>query len=125
MIYLTVEELLYVAERTLGAVEMRDMGLLESAVARPQASAFGADAYPTVHAKAAALLHSIARNHALVDGNKRLALSGVIAFYGLNVERLTLTNDEAYDLVIAVAAGDVDEVNPIADRLATHTEPRG
>lgn len=125
MIYLTVEELLYVAERTLGAVEMRDMGLLESAAARPQASAFGADAYPTVHAKAAALLHSIARNHALVDGNKRLALSGVIAFYGLNVERLTLTNDEAYDLVIAVAAGDVDEVDPIADRLATHTEPRG
>lgn len=123
MIYLTVEELLYVAERTLGAVEVRDMGLLESAVARPRASAFGADAYPTVHAKAAALLHSIARNHALVDGNKRLALAGVIAFYGLNGTRLTLTNDEAYDLVIAVAAGDVDEVNAIADRLATHTEP--
>lgn len=123
MIYLTVEELLYVAERTLGAVEMRDMGLLESAAARPQASAFGADAYPTMHAKAAALLHSIARNHALVDGNKRLALSGVIACYGLNGKRLTLTNDEAYDLVIAVAAGDVDEVDAIADRLARHTQP--
>lgn len=123
MIYLTVEELLYVAERTLGAVEMRDMGLLESAAARPQASAFGADAYPTMHAKAAALLHSIARNHALVDGNKRLALSGVIACYGLNGTRLTLTNDEAYDLVIAVAAGDVDEVDAIADRLARHTQP--
>jgi len=123
VIYLTVEELFYVAQRTVGAVEVRDMGLLESAVARPQASAFGADAYPTMHAKAAALLHSIARNHALVDGNKRLALSGVIAFYGLNGMRLTLTNDEAYDLVIAVAAGDVDEVDPIADRFATHTEP--
>lgn len=123
MIYLTVEELLYVAERTVGAVEVRDMGLLESAVARPRASAFGADAYRTMHAKAAALLHSIARNHALVDGNKRLALAGVIAFYGFNGTRLTLTNDDAYDLVIAVAAGDVDEVNAIADRLATHTEP--
>jgi death on curing protein len=63
---------------------VRDAGLLASALARPQATAFGADAYPDLDAKAAALLHSLARNHGLVDGNKRPALAGVIAFYGVN-----------------------------------------
>jgi death-on-curing family protein len=58
-----------------------------------------------VDAKAAALLHSLARNHALIDGNKRLGLAAVIAFYGLNGRGLTLTNDQAYDLVMKVAAG--------------------
>jgi death-on-curing protein len=55
---------------------MRDVGLLEAAAARPRATAFGADAYLGIHEKAAALLQSLARNHALVDGNKRLALAG-------------------------------------------------
>jgi death-on-curing protein len=121
VIYLDLDDLLHVAKRTLGEVQLRDVGLLESAAARPQATAFGKDAYPTVHTKAAALLHSIAGNHALVDGNKRLALAAVIAFYGLNGIRLTLTNDEAYDLVDAVAGGDLDEVAPIAKRLAKKT----
>lgn len=119
MIYLDLDDLLHVAERTLGEVQLRDVGLLESALARPQASVFGEDAYPSVHAKAAALLHSIARNHALVDGNKRLALAALIAFYGLNGLRLTLTNDEAYHLVMAVATGALDEVDAIAKRLTT------
>ena len=73
MIFLDLEDLLHVAERaTGGSVGVRDIGLLESAAARPRASAFGADAYATPHDKAAALVHSILRNHALVDGNKRL-----------------------------------------------------
>src|SRR6266516_955683 len=72
--------------------DIREYVLLESAAARPQATAFGGDAYPDLDAKAAALLHSLARNHALVDGNKRLALAAVIAFYGVNGYRLTLTN---------------------------------
>ena len=106
MIYLNLPELLHIAERTLGRAPLvRDAGLLEAALARPQASPFGADAYPDLQAKAGALLHSIARNHALVDRNKRLALAAVIAFYGLNGFRLTLTNDGAYDLVMAVASG--------------------
>jgi death-on-curing protein len=117
MIYLTLEELLHVAERTLGEVLVRDHGLLESAVARPQTSVFGEDAYPTVEEKAAALLHSIARSHALVDGIKRLALAGTIAFLGMNGWRLTLSNDEAYDLVMAVAAGELEEVTKIASML--------
>lgn len=124
MIYLTLPELLHVAERVLGGEPpVRDIGLLEAAVARPRATAFGADAYPDLDAKAAALLHSAARNHALVDGNKRLALAAVIAFYGLNGRRLTLTNDAAYDLIIKVASGELDSVDEIATILATATQP--
>jgi death-on-curing protein len=124
VIYLTLPELLHVAHRVLGAEPpVRDIGLLESALARPQATAFGADAYPDLDAKAAALLHSLARNHALIDGNKRLALAGVIAFYGFNGRRLTLTNDEAFELVMAVANGGLDDVEEIADRLAHATKP--
>jgi death-on-curing protein len=123
VIYLTLPELLHVAERTLGPdYTVRDYGLLEAALARPQATAFGKDAYPDLEAKAAALLHSIARNHALIDGNKRLALAAAIAFYGLNGRRLTLTNDQAYDLVISVAEGRLDTVETIAAALAT--QPR-
>jgi death-on-curing protein len=123
VIFLDLEDLLHVARRTLGEVEVRDVGLLESASARPRSTAFGEDAYPSIHAKAAALLHSIARNHPLVDGNKRLALASSIAFYGLNGFRLTLSNDEAYELVIAVAAGELDDVERIAGRLESGTAP--
>lgn len=122
MIYLTLPELLRVAERVIdGEVKVRDYGLLESALARPRASAFGQDAYPSLDEKAAALLHSLARNHALVDGNKRLALGALIAFYGMNGRRLTLTNDAAYHLVMAVAAGTLDELADIAQALARAT----
>ncbi len=124
MIYLTLPESLHIAERTLGGEPaVRDIGLLESALARPQATAFGSDAYPDLDAKAASLLHSLARNHALVDGNKRLALAGAIAFYGVNGRRLTLTNDDAYDLVMAVADGSLDAVDQIAARFARATKP--
>jgi death-on-curing protein len=125
VIYLTLSELLHVAERTLGRdVPVRDHGLLESALARPQATAFGVDAYEGLEEKAAALLHSLARNHALVDGNKRLALAGTIAFLGLNGCRLTLTNDEAYTLIMDVASGQLDDVPDIAERLRQRSEPR-
>jgi death-on-curing protein len=124
VIYLSLPELLHVAERTLGpGYAVRDYGLLEAALARPQATAFGKDAYPDLDAKAAALLHSIARNRALIDGNKRLALAAVITFYGLNGRRLILTNDEAYDLVISVAAGELDSVDDIAAVLQHATQP--
>lgn len=125
MIFLALPELLCIAERTLGDYAVRDYGLLEAALARPRATAFGKDAYPGLDAKAAALLHSIARNHALIDGNKRLALAALIAFYGLNGRRLTLTNDGAYELVMSVAAGQLDTVDDIAAILQHATEPRG
>jgi death on curing protein len=126
VIYLTLPELSHVAGRVLGPdYAVRDYGLLEAALARPQATAFGKDAYPDLDAKAAALLHSVARNHALIDGNKRLALAATIAFYGLNGRRLTLTNDEAYDLVMSVATGELDTADDIAAILRPATRPRG
>jgi len=121
--FLDLDDLLLVARRTLGSVAVRDVGLLESAVARPRTSAFGADAYPTVLAKVAALLHAVARNHALLDGNKRLALAATLAFLGLNGLRLTVSEDEAYDLVMAVATGELDEVGAIAVRLVVVALP--
>jgi death-on-curing protein len=125
VIYLTLAELLHVADRTLaGDVGVRDHGLLQSALARPQATVFGSDAYPELEEKAAALLHSLANNHALVDGNKRLTLAGTIAFLGVNGRRLTLTNDEAYDLVMNVAAGGLDDISAIAATLRAGSRPR-
>jgi death on curing protein len=125
VIYLALPELLHVAERILGpGYQVRDYGLLEAALARPQATAFGKDAYPDLDTKAAALMHSIARNHALVDGDKRLTLAAAIAFYGLNGRRLTLTNDEAYDLVISIATGELDTTDTIAAVLRDATQPR-
>jgi death-on-curing protein len=125
VIFLNLDELLHIATRTLGTEpEVRDLGLLESALVRPQASAFGQDAYPTIHKKAAALLHSLARNHALVDGNKRLALAATIAFYAMNGMRLTLTNDQAYDLAMDVASGRLNDVPTIASVLETSTDAR-
>ncbi len=123
MIYFDVEDLLYIAERATGApVEVRDIGLLESAATRPRATVFGAPAYATLHGKAAALLHSIVRNHPLVDGNKRLGLAATIAFYGVNGRRLTMTNDEAYEFVMSVASGDLDDVSAIAQRPESGSE---
>lgn len=124
MIYLTLPELIHVAERAIGQQpQVRDHGLLLSALTRPQATAFGEQAYASLEEKAAALLHSLARNHALVDGNKRLALAATIAFLGVNGRRLTLSNDQAYDLVMSVASGELDEVAGIAECIASRTEP--
>ncbi len=124
MIYLTFTELMHVAERTLGPnVPVRDHGLLESALARPRTTVFGVDAYASLEQKAAALLHSLARNHALVDGNKRLALAATIAFLGINGRRLTLSNDEVYTLVMDIAAGELDDVPSIAEHIEAGTKP--
>ena len=118
MIYLTYADLLYVGQRALGGdMPVRDQGLLESALARPRASAFGRDAYGGLNEKAAALTHSLASNHGLIDGNKRLSLAGMIAFLGMNGSRLTLTNDEAYEFIMDVASGRLDDVSEIAERI--------
>ncbi len=113
--YVDLEDLLLLL-RALGAGLVRDVGLLDSAAARPRSTAFGQDAYPSTALKAAALLHSIARNHALVDGNKRLAWLASSVFLDLNGRRPELTDDEAFTLVMDVAEGTV-AVEEIADRL--------
>ena len=102
--------------RDLGAGPVRDLGLLESAAARPRTSLFGEDAYPSLELKAAALLHSLCRNHPLVDGNKRLSWLATTVFLDLNGVDVTMSHDEAFDLVMAVADGTLD-VPEIAQRL--------
>ena len=105
--FLTLEDILGLVN-TLGAGPVRDLGLLDSACHRPQAGFFGQEAYPTLSGKAAALMHSLACNHALVDGNKRLALLATVVFLRINGHRLDLTDDEAFDLTMSVAAGQLD-----------------
>jgi len=117
--FLGVEDLLEIARGVLELVEVRDMGLLASAAGRPQATVFGEDAYPTLAEKAAALMHSIARNHALVDGNKRLAWSATRVFCLLNGHDIVFSVDEAEALVLAVARGEAD-VPDIALAIEQH-----
>ncbi len=117
--YLDLDDLVAAAEVAVGRrPEVRDWGLLESALARPKASVFGEDAYPGLNGKAAALLHSLVTNHALVDGNKRLGLVAVLLFYGMNGYDLTATEDERVDLILAIAEGRFSEVEKIAEHLA-------
>lgn len=105
--YLDVEDLVALAAWLLGdPPAVRDLGLLGSAAARPAASAFGQDAYPDIWLKAAALLQSLVKNHPLVDGNKRLGWLATAVFLQLDgVESTHASNDDVYDFVIAVAAG--------------------
>jgi death on curing protein len=100
-------------------VAVRDFGLLDAAVARPRSTVFGVDAYPDLWHKAAALLHSLARNHALVDGNKRTAWAAAWVFLGCNgvMLRSGFDVDEAYELMISAATGEL-EVDVIARKLA-------
>ncbi len=116
--HLDLDDLLSAAERILGrAPEIRDIGILDAAVARTRASVFGEDAYPDLDTKAAALLHSIVTGHALIDGNKRLGWVGVRLFYRFNGRDLQLPLDDAFDLVMAVADGSLRDVPAIATRL--------
>jgi len=105
--YLSLEDQLDLVN-ALGAGPVRDLGLLDSACHRPRASFFGQEAYPTPTGKAAALMHSLAGNRALVDGNKRLALLATVVFLRLNGYVLDLTDDEAFVLTMSVAAGQLD-----------------
>lgn len=114
--YLDLEDLLTLVE-DLGVGPIRDIGLLDSAAHRPQSSVLGADAYVSIDEKAAALLESLVRNHALVDGNKRLGWLATVVFYGLNGITLEAGDDDAYDLVIAVASGTMP-YQRAADHLA-------
>lgn len=118
--YLTLDDVLAAAEAHLGyPAEVGDYGLLESAIARPQATVFGENAYPTIVEKAAALLQSLATNHALIDGNKRTAFVATALFYALNGHHIPGgAEDELFDLVIAVATRSTGTVREIALELA-------
>ncbi len=117
--FLDIEDVLTATRHAAGGpVEVRDFGLLEAAMARPQATVFGQDAYPDLWTKAAALLHSLVRHHALVDGNKWAAWAAAWVFLEVNGIPLgqDLDVDTAEQLVLAAARGEV-EVHEVADRL--------
>ncbi|MDO9484658.1 MAG: Fic family protein [Actinomycetota bacterium] len=115
-IYLTIEDLLGLV-RALEAGPVRDLGLLDAAGARARSSVFGEDAYKSIELKAAALLHSLVRNHALVDGNKRIAWLGAMVFLDINGFKSELNQDQAFDLVMRAAVGEL-EVPAIAIEMA-------
>lgn len=118
--YLDLEDALLLI-RMLGVGPVRDLGLLDSAMARPRSSAFGVDAYPTIEIKAAALLHSLAGNHPLVDSNKRLSWLATVVFLDLNGLEPKVSDNQAFDVVWEVASGESD-LAVISTRL--RIEPR-
>lgn len=121
-VHLEMRHLLAIAEVVCdGDVQVRDYGLLESALARPRATVFGQDAYPSLPLKAAALLHSLCTNHALVDGNKRLAVGAAIVFLDINQVFAHQSVDELFDLTMAVADGTLADLGKIAERLAARS----
>ncbi|MBW3551616.1 MAG: type II toxin-antitoxin system death-on-curing family toxin [Proteobacteria bacterium] len=124
--YLDVDDLIALAAALLGEPPpVRDVGLLAAAAARPQASAFGDDAYPDLWTKAAALLHSVVKNHPLVDGNKRLGWLASAVFLDLNgTDPTEALNDDIYDLVMHVAAHPI-EVDELAQRLRAIVNTNG
>ena len=124
--YLDLDDLVEIARAAVGAdVVVGDYGLLESALARPRASVFGQDAYPDLHLKSAALFHSLARNHALVDGNKRLAWTACRTFLAINGQWISAPEDERFDLVIRVATGALPDLDKIAEHLRTWSYQEG
>ncbi len=110
--YLTLDDGLQIAAR-LG-FHLRDAGLLASALARPATTLFGADAYPTLAEKAAALLESVVRNHPFIDGNKRSGWTLMVTFLWINGLRHDMTTEEGFDLVVGVAEGRIDLMNAAA-----------
>lgn len=119
--HISLEQGLRVARRAVGGpIEVRDLGLFDAALLRPQTSLFGRDAYPDLMVKAAALLHSVVANHPFVDGNKRAGWLLTYVFLARNgVELDPVDDDSAYDLVIAVASGKMTDLDEIADVLRT------
>jgi death-on-curing protein len=123
MRFLNVVELIIVNEELVGRrSQVRDVDLLEAAVERPRSSAFGADAYPTVIDKAAAFFHSLSRNHAFVDGNKRTATVALIVFLRLNGYRVVWDPEGALDFILEAATG-AHDVQTIARWLAENAAP--
>lgn len=119
--HLDTEDLLELID-DLGVGPIRDLGLLDSAAHRPSSWVLGTEAYPGLNLKAAVLLESIVTNHPLVDGNKRLGWLALAVFYSINGVTLDAPDDEAYDVVIAIADGSMGAA-AAAEHLSRWTGP--
>ncbi|MCF3140837.1 type II toxin-antitoxin system death-on-curing family toxin [Paenarthrobacter sp. AR 02] len=119
--YLDIEDALQVVDRY--GFHIRDVGLLASALARPATTVMGAEAYPDLAVKAAALLESVARFHPLIDGNKRTAWTLMVLLLWLNGYRHDFSTNEGFELVVGVAAGTV-ELRDSAAMISQHLVPR-
>jgi death-on-curing protein len=116
--YLTTADLTAIAHAAMGGKALiRDAGLIDSAAARPRMTMFGEQAYPDLHEKAAALLHSVLRNHPLIDGNKRLAWVAARVFLALNGVDFEPHDDRSVEFVLAAAAGESDDLDAVAATL--------
>lgn len=115
--YLEIEDALQVVDRY--GFHIRDMGLLASALARPATTVMGVEAYPQLAMKAAALMESVARFHPPIDGNKRTAWTLMVLMLWINGYRHDFSTDEAFNLVVGVAAGDVT-LEDSAGTIAAH-----
>ncbi|TNB72984.1 death-on-curing protein [Arthrobacter sp. BB-1] len=119
--YLDIEDALQIVDRY--GFHIRDVGLLASALARPATTVMGAEAYPKLAVKAAALLESVARFHPLIDGNKRTAWTLMVLLLWINGSRHDFTTDEGFDLVVGVSAGSIDLLDAAAE-ISRHLVPR-
>lgn len=106
--YLDLHDLIEIGKSLIGDFRIRDEGLLESAAMRPQTTIYGEDAYPGFEEKVASLIHSLARNHALIDGNKRIAWSAGRVFCLMNGRDLKMPVDDAEKMILDIAKGDID-----------------
>lgn len=106
--YLDLHDLIEIGKSLIGDFRIRDEGLLESAAMRPQTTIYGEDAYPNFEEKVASLIHSLARNHALIDGNKRIAWSAGRIFCLMNGRDLKMPIDDAEKMILDIAKGDID-----------------
>jgi death-on-curing protein len=102
---------------------VKDIGLLDSALARPKTSLFGEDAYPDLSTKAAAMMHSLIKNHPLMDGNKRTGWLLFVSFIAANGYLHDMTSDEAFDLTIGLAT-DALTLEMAAKIIKSHLVPR-
>lgn len=106
--YLDLHDLIEIGKSLIGDFRIRDEGLLESAAMRPQTTIYGEDAYPDFEEKVASLIHSLARNHALIDGNKRIAWSAGRIFCLMNGRDLKMPIDDAEKMILDIAKGDIE-----------------
>jgi death-on-curing protein len=124
--YLTAAQVLFIHARLLaetgGASGIRDLHLLESALARPQATFDGQDLYEDLHTKAAALMASLVNNHPFVDGNKRVGITAAALFLARNGIRFVAANQEVERFTLEVARGNLT-IEKITDWFLQHTAP--